>query len=106
MFDKFNPFNIESKGNIMIEIKGEMDAQGAKEVSQTVAEGKRFFIKCAGVALILCVVGYFVLRFIQAAWKGVEKMEKLSAWRFIVISFLIGMALVLWRLPEIIALLK
>ena len=30
MFDKFNPFNIESKGNIMIEIKGEMDAQGAK----------------------------------------------------------------------------
>ena len=67
MFDKFNPFNIESKGNIMIEIKGEMDAQGAKEVSQTVAEGKRFFIKCAGVALILCVVGYFVLRFIQAA---------------------------------------
>lgn len=67
MFDKFNPFNIESKGNIMIEIKGEMDAQGAKEVSQTVAEGKRFFIKCAGVALILCVVGYFVLRLFQAA---------------------------------------
>lgn len=33
-------------------------------------------------------------------------MEKLSAWRFIVISLLIGMALVLWRLPEIIALLK
>ncbi|MDO4658483.1 hypothetical protein [Kingella sp. (in: b-proteobacteria)] len=51
----------------MIEIKGEMDAQGAKEVSQTVAEGKRFFIKCAGVALILCVVGYFVLRLFQAA---------------------------------------
>lgn len=33
-------------------------------------------------------------------------MEKLSAWWFIVISLLIGMALVLWRLPEIIALLK
>jgi len=44
--------------------------------------------------------------YIELFLKGVEKMEKLSAWRFIVISFLIGMALVLWRLPEIIALFK
>ena len=44
--------------------------------------------------------------YIELFLKGVEKMEKLSAWRFIVISLLIGMALILWRLPEIIALFK
>lgn len=63
MFGNFNPFNSESKDIMTIEIKGEMDKDGAKEVAEITAQGKKWFwifigvgigfaITCFGISLI------------------------------------------------------
>lgn len=64
MFNNFNPFQSESKDNIMIkiDIQGQMSEEGAKEVAkitnEKVGEGKKWFLIFVGFGLgfaILCL---------------------------------------------------
>lgn len=52
-----NLFDFRSKEEIMIEIKGEMSPEGAKEVAAVTAQGRKWLIISAAVSLLLVSFG-------------------------------------------------
>lgn len=69
MFNDFKPFYSESKDSMVIEIKGEMTSQDTKEVAKITAQGRQYFWKCVGWALIIAV--FFIgLAWCIQAWKA------------------------------------